>query len=306
MKTSRVVLACLYLFFYLYPFSQSAFFVMLLLQVLLCLLGKHGYDSNALGYYHNITPYNANYNWNQYYDPTNSSRSGIYDSKRYGYNENVHPSDCSIYDQRRINSCAYTLTKLDAFQQTVGLLEKITMWNFFKKSRDDLLNICDAYNLYIECIGGNAIKELCYSQEPFRSRYATTDNSLRYMCGEGYPFLYTSWYCIREITTSATYTECINAIRSEQKMDYYQKIDYYFLPNLLSACSSLQAYAHCIRPAVESRCGRQAYLAVLMTVRRSSEVLFPYCTLAATWYTYSVILQIVSAVIACFFSSVLY
>ncbi|KAL3981909.1 hypothetical protein ACH3XW_44995 [Acanthocheilonema viteae] len=247
---------------------------MLLLQILLYFLEGYGY---AFGYYYNTTPYNYNYNRNRYYGPS-SNQNGIYDNNRYGNYQNLYPSDCSDYNQRRINSCAYMLTKLDAFQQTTGLVEKLTMWNIFKKSRDELLSICDAYNQYIECIGGNSIKQLCYSREPFRSRYATTDNALSYACGEGYPFLYTSWYCIQEVATGTTYMKCINIVRAEQKMDYYQ-----LLPNLLSACSNLQAYVHCIRPAVENRCGRHAYFAVLMTIRRSGEMVFPYCTLAATW-----------------------
>uniref|UniRef100_A0A0R3S391 Thioredoxin domain-containing protein n=1 Tax=Elaeophora elaphi TaxID=1147741 RepID=A0A0R3S391_9BILA len=194
----------------------------------------------------------------------------------------TYPADCSDYDQQRINLCANMLTKLDAFQQTAGLLEKLTMWNVFKKSRDELLNICDAYNQYKECISDSLMKEKCYSREPFRSRYATTDNSLSYACGEAYPFLYTSWHCIQKVATDITYMECINIVRAGEKMDYYQ-----LLPNLLSPCrnlfSNLEAYVYCIRPAIENRCGRHAYLAVLMTIRRSSETLFPYCTLNATW-----------------------
>ncbi|OZC09184.1 hypothetical protein X798_03728 [Onchocerca flexuosa] len=161
-----------------------------------------------------------------------------------------------------------------------------------------------AYNLYNGCVVDNSIKELCYSQEPFRSRYASTDKSLSYACGEGYPSLFTNWHCIQEVALSVICTKCINIVGvahyNRQKMDNYQ-----ILPNSLSTCSSLQTYIHCIRAPIEDRCGRHAYLAVLMTIRRSGETLFPYCTLAAVWYTSSVTLQVISAIISHLFSSTL-
>ncbi|VDK62283.1 unnamed protein product [Onchocerca ochengi] len=264
---------------------------------------KSGHDAIAPVYYHNNTPHSNDYSGNQYDDSSNN-QNGIYNSNRYENYWNLDPSNCSDYAQRRINSCAYMLMKLDAFQQTVGKFEKFTMSNIFRNSRDEFLDICDAYNLYNGCIGNNSIKELCYSEEPFRSRYASIDKSLSYACGEGYPSLFTNWYCIQEVASSVIYMECINIVGvghyDRQKMDNYQ-----ILPNSLSTCSSLQTYIHCIRALIEDRCGRHAYLAVLMTTRRSGETLFPYCTLAAMGYTSSVTLQVISTIISHLFLSTL-
>ncbi|MCP9266159.1 Lipase maturation factor [Dirofilaria immitis] len=181
----------------------------------------------------------------------------------------IYLSNCSDYAQQQINSCAYMLMKLDALQETVGIFEKSTMSNIFRKSRDEFLDICDAYNLYNGCVGDNSVKEQCYSQEPFHSRYASIDESLSYACGEGYPSLFMSWYCVQEVASGVIYMKCLTTLRT----GHYdrQKL-------IITVCKhTFIASEHPLKIVVDDMHTSR----VLMTIRHSGETLFPYCTLAA-------------------------
>uniref|UniRef100_A0A183UNI3 Uncharacterized protein n=1 Tax=Toxocara canis TaxID=6265 RepID=A0A183UNI3_TOXCA len=94
--------------------------------------------------------------------------------------------DCDITAQQKLASCAQQLISLGIFGASGNQLGQMTLASLKQQPSDFLIQVCNAYNRFNECVGGSRIKQACYALGPLKMRYAIADAGLDFFCGQGY------------------------------------------------------------------------------------------------------------------------
>lgn len=185
---------------------------------------------------------------------------------------------CTSQLQQRLNSCANELMRMGVFSQASMQIEQLTLNDLRRRQRDYFVQLCSAYNQFNQCLGGQAAKQACYVQEPFKARFAVADAALDYVCGDGHSSMLVNWDCYLTAAARPDVTECesriaTNTLSSQQSISEFSQGS--------SACSALQTYIDCIRAPIETTCGKESFDTVVQAIERPVHVYLPYCTLAA-------------------------
>uniref|UniRef100_A0A914SEF9 Uncharacterized protein n=1 Tax=Parascaris equorum TaxID=6256 RepID=A0A914SEF9_PAREQ len=171
-------------------------------------------------------------------------------------------SNCDITVQQKLASCGQQLISLGVLGGTGNQMREMTLSSFKQQPSDFLFQVCNAYNRFNQCVGGNAIKQSCYALESLKLRYAVPDAALDFICGQGFNSMLSNWQCLIRTISRPEVNECDSRLSQNTVSSQLSLRALTEHPN--AVCTTLRSYADCIRGPIESSCGNEVSNTALM------------------------------------------